>query len=499
MFFFLKNMLSPSSVFSAYASLSASFLLFQTMFNQFLPNKAQQFILSAFQYYLSPQLSSNVTLIIEENINGLTRNELFEASETYLFTKVSSSSAEKLKVSKGSRDQNFTTRFAQCEQIFDSFGGMELKWRFHCQESRKDWKSEDDRASERQYWFELSFHKEHRDKVLESYLGFILSKAKALKNEKKVVKLYTLAQCSTYGVAKWDSMNFEHPSNFNTLAMDPDMKRDIIEDLDRFVRRKEFYKKVGKAWKRGYLLYGPPGTGKSSLIAAMANYLKFDVYDLQLSDLNSDSYLRKVLLATTNRSILVIEDIDCSVDRTTNAQFQCVAGGGHGELQLTLSSLLNFIDGLWSSCGDERIIIFTTNHKDRLDPALLRPGRMDMHIHMSYCSFQGFKLLASNYLDINNHHGLFGQIEGLMENTEVTPAEVAEELMKSEDADIALSGVVNFLKRKKVEANSTADTKEEKSSAIDVGEAKRMKLEDVVRNSGRKIGKSVVRRKCRQR
>lgn len=164
--FFLKNMPSPSSVFSAYASLSASFLLFQTMFNQFLPNKAQQFILSAFQYYLSPQLSSNVTLIIEENINGLARNELFEASETYLFTKVTSASAEKLKVSKGSRDQNFTTRFAQCEQIFDSFGGMELKWRFHCQESQKDWKSEDDRASERHYWFELSFHKEHRDKVV---------------------------------------------------------------------------------------------------------------------------------------------------------------------------------------------------------------------------------------------------------------------------------------------------------------------------------------------
>lgn len=163
MFFSLKNMPSPSSVFSAYASLSASFLLFQTMFNQFLPNKAKQFILSAFHYYLSLQLSTTLTLIIEEN-NGLARNELFEASETYLFTKVTSSTAEKLKVSKGSRDQNLTTRFAQCEQIFDSFGGMELKWRFHCQESQKDWKNEADRTSERQ-WFELSFNKEHRDKV----------------------------------------------------------------------------------------------------------------------------------------------------------------------------------------------------------------------------------------------------------------------------------------------------------------------------------------------
>lgn len=125
---------------------------------------------------------------------------------------------------------------------------------------------------------------------------------------------------------------------------------------------------------------------------------------------------------------------------------------------------------------------------------------MDMHIHMSYCTFQGFKLLASNYLDINNHHGLFGQIEGLMENTKVTPAEVAEELMKSEDADIALFGVVNFLERKKMEANNS-DTKEEKNSSanIDVMEAKRMKLEDVTRNSGIKIGRRVVRRQCRQR
>ena len=71
--------------------------------------------------------------------------------------------------------------------------------------------------------------------------------------------------------------------------------------------------------------------------------------------------------------------------------------------QFTLSGLLNVIDGLWSSSGDERIIVFTTNHKDRLDkldPALLRPGRMDMHVHMSYITMDGFKQLVSNYLGI---------------------------------------------------------------------------------------------------
>lgn len=119
--------------------------------------------------------------------------------------------------------------------------------------------------------------------------------------------------------------------------------------------------------------------------------------------------------------------------------------------QLTLSGLLNFIDGLWSTCGDERIIIFTTNHKDRLDPALVRPGRMDMHIHMSYCTYHGFKLLASNYLGINGHHKLFAEIESLLNETEVAPAQVAEEMMKSEDVDFALEGIVKLLKRKKME------------------------------------------------
>ncbi|KAG5543271.1 hypothetical protein RHGRI_016121 [Rhododendron griersonianum] len=97
---------------------------------------------------------------------------------------------------------------------------------------------------------------------------------------------------------------------------------------------------------------------------------------------------------------------------------------------ITLSGLLNFIDGLWSSCGDERIIVFTTNHKDRLDPALLRPGRMDLHIHMSYCTFHGFKTLAMNYLKIREHP-LFDVIQDLLAKVEATPAEIAGQLMKN--------------------------------------------------------------------
>ncbi|CAH9077640.1 unnamed protein product [Cuscuta epithymum] len=227
--------------------------------------------------------------------------------------------------------------------------------------------------------------------------------------------------------------------------MDPELKKEIIEDLDRFVSRRDYYRRVGKAWKRGYLLYGPPGTGKSSLIAAMANYLKFSIYELDLSCLRSNSDLQELLPTTKNKSILVIEDIDCSID-LQNRNDEDYSNQNNN--QVTLSGLLNFIDGLWSCCGDERIIVLTTNYKDRLDPALLRPGRMDMHILMSYCTPGGFRVLASNYHGLKDHPK-FTEIDKLLTEVNVTPAEIAEELMKSDQADVALDGLIKLMKKKK--------------------------------------------------
>ena len=104
----------------------------------------------------------------------------------------------------------------------------------------------------------------------------------------------------------WSAIDLNHPSTFDTLSMDHKLKQSIIDDLNRFIKRNDYYKKIGKAWKRGYLLYGPPGTGKSSLIAAMANHLRFDIYDLELTAVTSNSDLRRLLVGMGNRSILVI-------------------------------------------------------------------------------------------------------------------------------------------------------------------------------------------------
>lgn len=109
---------------------------------------------------------------------------------------------------------------------------------------------------------------------------------------------------------KWEKAHLVHPSTFETLAMDSKRKKIFINDLNKFINRKYFYNRVGRAWKRGYILYGPPGIGKTSLVAAIANYLGFDLYDLQLGVIKDDSGLRRLISSVGNRSILLVEDID---------------------------------------------------------------------------------------------------------------------------------------------------------------------------------------------
>ncbi|PKI54979.1 AAA-ATPase At3g50940-like isoform X2 [Punica granatum] len=445
----MEIMASPSSLFSAYASFSGSIMLVRTMVNDIVPRPVQAYLWQAIQrlFKTNPPVQEHLTLVVEEYAYG--RNEIFDAAEIYLSSKIDTNT-DRLKISKSSK-KGVLVSFAKDETILDTFDGVELNWKFVTVTTRRQRRGSSDEGEEsKEQHFELSFDKKHKDKIIGTYVPFVIEKSSEIKGKEKVLKMFTLRG---YG-RSWSSIDLQHPSTFDTLAMEPEQKKAVMNDLDRFLGRREFYKRVGRAWKRGYLLYGPPGTGKSSLVAAMANHLKFNVYDLQLSNIRTDSQLRELLLETGNSSILVIEDIDCSIDlpeRSASAQ--------DPRSELTLSGLLNFIDGLWSTCGDERIIIFTTNHVEKLDPALLRPGRMDMHIHMSYCTYLGFKLLAANYLEIPDtddenhcHRRVFTEIKGLLAETQVTPAEVAEELMKSENPGVALDGLVKLLKQKKKEA-----------------------------------------------
>ncbi|XP_047982851.1 AAA-ATPase At3g50940-like [Salvia hispanica] len=432
--FSYESLPPADKILTAAASAAASAILLKSIASDLIPQKIQTYLSSSLA-----KLSRQLTVVVDE-FDSLTSNQMFDAATVYLAAKISRATT-RIKVNKPPKQPDLAVTVDKNQEIVDVHTGIQFKWTLQSSTAvTKTAKNESSRSELR--YFELSFNRKHRDYVLEVYLPYILARAKEMKEEAKTVRLHTV---DYNGTDYWSSVVLNHPATFETMAMEAETKKGLMEDLDRFVSRKDYYRRIGKAWKRGYLLYGPPGTGKSSLVAAMANYLKFDVYDLDLREVQCNSDLRRLLIGSSNRSILVIEDIDCNVGLQNRETDTSAAQ----EDKITLSGLLNFIDGLWSSCGDEKIIVFTTNHRDRLDPALLRPGRMDVHLEMSYCTFSGFKILASTYLRIDDH-SFFPVIGELLEEVEATPAEVAGELIKSEDADIALPALVHFLKDKDI-------------------------------------------------
>ncbi|KAJ6851335.1 uncharacterized protein M6B38_263060 [Iris pallida] len=453
-----KAIESAKKAVTAAASIAASAMLVRCLAKEFLPYELRGlFSLDA----LLARCSSRHTVVIEQ-MEGFSSNLAYDAVDTYLSTKISTS-MKRLRVSKRDNEKkNITISLEQGEEMVDAYQGADFKWQLHSRDNQRGGGGGGGASSTEIRSFELSFHKAYKDMVFATYLPHILDRSEEIKAQDRMLKLYMNE--GDY----WNPINLQHPATFDTLAMDSELKRTVMDDLSRFVKRKDYYKKTGKAWKRGYLLHGPPGTGKSSLVAAMANYLKFDIYDLELTSVTWNSSLKRLLVGMSNKAILVVEDIDCSLDLQKREAEEddsaaAAAGGGPGKSdeQVTLSGLLNFVDGLWSSCGEERIIVFTTNYKDRLDPALLRPGRMDMHVHMGYCGASAFRMLVSNYHDVEEHQ-LLEEVEGLIEEVEVTPAEVAEGLMRSDDVDVALKGLLELIQekqKKKVQENATNITR----------------------------------------
>lgn len=404
------------------------------------------------------------------------RSKAFISIERYLSTN-SSDSAKKLKAKVVKDCESVVLSMDDYQEVTDEFQGIKVWWT-SSKNIPKQQALFSYRGDEETRFYRLTCKREHRDIITKVYLQHVLDEGKAIEVRTRQRKLYTNNKSENwYGYKKtmWSHIVFEHPSTFDTLAMDPKKKKDILDDLIMFSKSKDYYKKVGKSWKRGYLLYGPPGTGKSSMIAAMANLLEYDIYDLELTSVKDNTDLRKLLIDTSSKSIIVIEDIDCSLDLTgqrkekkeesTEEEKDPVRKKAEEDKdkknkgsEVTLSGLLNFIDGLWSACGSERLIVFTTNFVEKLDPALIRRGRMDKHIELSYCCFETFKVLAKNYLDLESHE-LFSTIGQLLEETNMTPADVAENLMpksSEEKAESCLKKLIKSLENAKEEARLKA-------------------------------------------
>ncbi|CAK7227455.1 Complex III assembly protein translocase and chaperone [Sporothrix eucalyptigena] len=182
-----------------------------------------------------------------------------------------------------------------------------------------------------------------------------------------------------------------------SVVLDRDVKEHIVADVQDFLRRQPWYVDRGIPYRRGYLLYGPPGSGKTSFIQALAGELDFGLAVVNLSEIGmTDDKLAMLLMKLPRRSILLLEDADAAfVNRRASRD-----PDGYSGPTVTFSGLLNALDGV--AAGEERIAFLTTNHIDRLDPALIRPGRVDMMVRIGEATaYQASQMWDRFYGDID--------------------------------------------------------------------------------------------------
>lgn len=195
--------------------------------------------------------------------------------------------------------------------------------------------------------------------------------------------------------AEW--RQFGHPRAkrpLHSVILDETVSDRLVDDVQDFIDSPAWYRERGIPYRRGYLLYGPPGCGKTSFITALAGHLSYSICVLNLSDRSmSDDRLQHRLADAPENSIILLEDVDAAfvtreqlmeADDVDSKKKAANEAAFQGLNRLTFSGLLNAIDGVTSTEG--RIVFMTTNYVDRLDPALIRPGRVDLKQYIGHCS-----------------------------------------------------------------------------------------------------------------
>jgi len=185
---------------------------------------------------------------------------------------------------------------------------------------------------------------------------------------------------------------------FDTIALPRKEKELLIKTIDDFVKSEDWYVERAIPYQLSILLHGPPGTGKTSLIKAIGDYLG---KHLAVCPTASATSLPKMMMKAPTDCIYVIEDIDsnsASCDRDAEkeeSEIEAIASVYTGGSQV--SELLNAIDGLMQHHG--RVLIMTTNHPEKLDPAMVRPGRVDLSVEVSYLDTESFMSFLGRFFD----------------------------------------------------------------------------------------------------
>lgn len=192
-----------------------------------------------------------------------------------------------------------------------------------------------------------------------------------------------------YGIS-WQPRSRKPVRRLETVHFDEGTKAALLADIQKYLdpETQRRYRTRSMPYRRGYLFYGPPGTGKSSLSTALAGEFGLDLYEVKIPSVASDADLEQMFQEIPPQCIVLLEDIDAvwTADRNDVSDREDRSGSGSRTpgSNCTLSGLLNVLDGVGSQEG--RIVIMTTNKPERLDSALVRPGRVDMKVHLGSIS-----------------------------------------------------------------------------------------------------------------
>lgn len=210
--------------------------------------------------------------------------------------------------------------------------------------------------------------------VFQNLLETVLT-SEADSNEK--TRIYS---CIT---GNWQHLCSQYKRDPGTVIVSQEIQTKLDTAIDKFLSSKDWYVKNGIPYRLGILLEGPPGTGKTSLIKTICCRLNRHLYLINLNDMK-DSTLLEALSEVPSEAVVAIEDIDAQGIHLTREQ----KGDSGGEDRITMSGLLNALDGAASS--EDRILIATTNHVGKLDNALLRDGRFDVKLHIGNMTLESF-------------------------------------------------------------------------------------------------------------
>ncbi|KAJ4293593.1 hypothetical protein N0V90_008876 [Kalmusia sp. IMI 367209] len=234
-----------------------------------------------------------------------------------------------------------------------------------------------------------------------------------LTKEHKMTSVYRPAPKEERRDCAWDRQSCRPSRPISTVSLDQEQKAMIVSDINEYLHpaSARWYAARGIPYRRGYLFHGPPGTGKTSLSFALAGIFGLDIYCISLMEIGlTESDLNKLFTTLPRRCIVLLEDIDSaglrrsddppplSIDSDASSSdgtpsedgikvpkpeaLSKLSGGMSGLKSLiSLSGLLNTIDGAASHEG--RVLIMTTNHPENLDPALIRPGRVDLQVQFT--------------------------------------------------------------------------------------------------------------------